>query len=106
MRISIRIGLTNETSIFPHTDKIHSPCINADRGNLNITPLSDYFQPFDNIPVKFIDIPVEMSAGFNQTVRETVYVFHFQSLRREGSQDSTATGSAQIDRKKTLFHGN
>ena len=51
-------------------------------------------------------IPVKMSAGFNQTIREAIHIFHFQSFRCESSQDGTAAGSSQIDRKKTLFHGN
>ena len=46
-----------------------------------------------------------MSAGLNQMIRKTIHIFQFQPLRRESAQNSTATGSTQIDRKKTLFHG-
>ena len=65
--------------------------------------LSDYFQSFDNMPVKFIYIPIKMSAGFNQMIREPIHIFHFQSFRCESSQDGTAAGSSPNRPQKHCF---
>ena len=47
-----------------------------------------------------------MSASFNQMIWETVYFFHFQTIRSKSSQNCATTGSHQVDRKKALLHGN
>ena len=105
MRVTIGIRLAKKSPILTYTDKIYSPSVDTD-GSYFYTFTGGNPQPFNNMTVKFINIPVKMSANFNQMIWETVYFFHFQTIRSKSSQNCATTGSPQVDRKKALFHGN
>ena len=70
------------------------------------TALRHEFQTCDDLIEEGKYIPVEVIAGFDESVAEACQFFQFELAISQASQDGSATGSAQIYGKEVflLFH--
>ena len=72
-----------------NADKIYSPRVNADRGDVQITLLCG-LQTFDNLKIESIDVPIEVSVHLNEIVWETCQLLQFNLAIIKASHDCTS----------------
>ena len=70
MRVSITVRIAQQGTVLAHKDKVHAPCVDADRSNLNAL-VCHHLQPSYYLIVESIDVPVEVSSCLDYLIRET-----------------------------------
>ena len=104
MRVAVRIRLAQQASVLAHAYEIHAPRIDADRSDFDVLTRRSPFQPLQNVPVKFVDIPVEVSPRLDDMIGETVHFFCYQSFLSERAYYRTPAGSPEVDGEKAFCH--
>ena len=69
MRVAICYRLADRI-VCSNAYKVHTPCVDTNRGNGDIVVLS-LFQTLNDFKVQGIDVPIVMPVDFNEVIRET-----------------------------------
>ena len=105
MRVAVGERIAENVPVFIYIYEVASPGIDTDAFDVD-TALRHEFQTCDDLIEEGKDIPVEVIAGFDESVVETGEFFQFELAVSQASQDGSATGSTQIYSKEVflLFH--
>ena len=98
MRVAISHRITQDGVVFTNEDKVHSPGVNTDRGDVKST-LAHHLQSLDHLQIKGIDIPVEVTACLYQVVGKARQLLLLQSSVHQCTQDGASAGGTQVNGK-------
>ena len=95
MRVAVGKWVAQYGSVFTDAHKVYTPCVDTDGTNLDAT-LCHSLQSLDDFIVEGIDVPIEMTTGFDEVVVETGNLFQFKLAVVERTEDGTTAGGAQV----------
>ena len=105
MWVTVRPWRAEDVSVISYKNEIYAPCVDADTCYFDAA-FRYSLQPFDNLVIQGINVPVELSSVLNDVVREACDFLKFHCSVNDVADDGSAACSAQIHRKKILglFH--
>ena len=102
MRVAVGERVAENISVFINIYEVASPGIDTDAFDMDAA-LRHEFQSGDDFIEEGEDVPIEVIAGFDESVVETGEFFQFEFAVSQASQDGSATGSTQIYGKEVFF---
>jgi hypothetical protein len=106
VRVAVTVGIAQDAAVLANADKVHTPGVNADAGQLDAF-FGHRLQAADNLIVQGINVPKEVSALLDDGVGKACHLALGELSVLNGTQYGAAACCAKVyGQKKTCFvHG-
>ena len=99
MRVTVAIGLAKQSAVLAEHREVAPPRVDADGGNL-CTLLSHQRQGLQDFAIECQEVPVPMTTGMDDRVRESRQFALFKTSVRQCAQDGSSACRTEVNCKE------